>query len=180
MNGHVEIETAGALLFVRSQGDLDLALEQVNGLLAMRRQRSCPQSEDEVLAVCFRQDLDFGLPTCSEIALTIQNSFSMAGVWTLTWLSGPGLRGARDRVEKQAAIFQAFGELSEPELVGSFCPVFEWDQAPESATVDMKRFSGRYPLLVGPIGFRQDPNGGVYRDETVLLPALSDALPCIR
>jgi len=183
MNGHGEMEAAAALLFVRSQRDLGLALEQVNGLLALQRQRRCPQSEDEVLAVWFRPDLDSRLPTClravdpdcttgekrgSTGILTIQDSFSLAGIWTLSWLGGPALRGARDRVEKQEAICSAFVELlSEPELVGSFCPVFGADRSTESALMDIKRLNERYLLPMGLLGFRQDPSRGVYLDEAV-------------
>jgi hypothetical protein len=184
MNGQVEIETAVALLFVRSQGDLSLALQQVNGLLAFRRRCRWTQCRDKVLAVCFGRDLDSGLPACSAagdpyrttrarptppgVSVAIRESFSLAGIWTLSWLHGPGLRGTLDRVQQREAIFRAFVDLSEePDSFASFCPVFAQDESPESVAMEMRCLRERYPLLVGLFRFRQDSSHGVYCEETV-------------
>jgi hypothetical protein len=178
MNGHVEMEPAAALLFVRSRADLRLALEQVNGLLALRRHWRRSQCRDRVLAVCFGRDLDSRLPPLRTIAEetgspnlspAIQESVSLAGIWTLSWLSGPALRGLWDSLQQREAILRTFASvLSEADSLGSFCPVFAQDESPESVAMETRCLEERYPQLAGLIRFRQDSRHGVYCEEEAL------------
>ena len=186
MNGHVEMEPAAALLFVRRQGDLGLALKQVNGLLALRRHRRCTQNGDKVLAVWFRRNLDCKLPTWSlavdslsattritgnpDVSLTIQESFSLAGIWTLCWIGSPALRSAWESAQQREVVLHSLANvLLEPDSVGSFCPVFDHGQSPESVEAEMRRLKDRYPQLIDAIIFRQDNSRGVYCEGSVSL-----------
>lgn len=186
MNGHVAMEPAAALLFVRSHSDLGMALEQVNGLLALRRHRRCTQSGDKVLAVWFRRDLDCKLPLWSlavdslgattqvtgnpDVSLAIQESFSLAGIWTLCWIGSPALRSARESAQQRELVLRNLTSgLLAADSGGSFCPVFDQGQSPESVAAEMMRLKDGYPVVMGLIRFCQDSNRGVYCEEDVVL-----------
>lgn len=179
MNGYEKMGPAAALLFVRSECDLPLALEQVNGLLAIRRGPTCHRRDDEVLAVCFRPELDSQLPSQPatgdsfsrgaeangrwDALLRVQESLSLAGVWALSWLSGPALHPAGNSSERREALLRDLARgASERHSAGTFCPVFSQDQSAETIAAEMSRLKERHPRLIGRMVFRHDPELGVY------------------
>jgi len=178
MNVPVETTSWPALLFVRSQAELHLALDQVNRLLAFRRRRRHAGCDDRILAVWFRRDLDTGLfplrasseqSESADLSIAISESFSLSGIWTLLWIKSPAFCGMGDGIPQREAILRSFASAT-PELdsPGSFCPVFTENQSPESVATETKRLKAACPELVGPIILRQDLRLGVYPEDGVL------------
>ena len=171
MNGHMDVEPTAALLFIRSRADSGFALEQVNAFLALRRDRNPARGDDKILAVCFRRDLDSGLPPLLTTgspnrSLGVFESFSVAGIWTLSWLGGPAFRGARPGFQhsyeqREAVLRNLAPALTERDSHGGFCPVFSPDEPPEFEAAEARRLRNLYPELVGFVNFRQDASRGV-------------------
>lgn len=172
MRKPIEMEPKTAFLFVRSQTDLDLALYQVNGLLAFRRNRHQGGGDDKILAVCFHRDLDSRLPQLRpstedtgsrDFSPAIYESVSLSGIWTLSWIRGLALHCVRNSLKQREVIFGEFVDLlSERNSLGSLCPVFGRDESPDSIAIEMARLQERHPLLIDPIRFRQDSSHGLY------------------
>jgi hypothetical protein len=118
-----------AVLLIRDRSDLPSAVEAANALLQIRRRHGVPDGDDEVLAICFRKELDAGLPSwpatgeeCEEAEMGIRESVSLCGVWALCWLDGPRLRRTADSSCASAEVMRA---LLKDELPGpsAFVPV---------------------------------------------------------
>ena len=79
----------------------------------------------------------------------------------------PGVSGVSESLQQRDAILNVFANFCQSRIPsGYLCPVFPWDESPESVAMEMSRLKERYPLLMGLIRFRQDSSHRVCCEET--------------
>jgi hypothetical protein len=155
------------ILLVRSMAEMHTATKAASSFLIYRRLLSQPDLDDEVLAIWVKRDLDVDLPACSqsEHGVGIHESVSLAGVWTLCWIDGQLIRGARSSAERRDVIVSTFvqAQLSsrastEP---AAFFPVFEPNESVEIIEAEVRSLRARYPRLVAAQWYRDHKERGI-------------------
>ena len=175
------------LILVRSADDLGSTVEMVNEFLTYRRRHVSEAREgDEVLGIWARRELELNLPVwlsvdrdlgarvqlegrsgnggatrgLDEAAVGIRESFSLSGRWSLCWIDGTLLREAASAKERRTRILDALMTDVEPQE-GAFFPVFEAAKTSNAVAGVLKELRARYPNLIAPIWFFDDPQRGI-------------------
>jgi len=181
-----------ALLLVRSSDDIRSAVKTVSEFLVYRRHRlGTLRDADEVLGIWIRGDLDAGLPTwpcvdavpgktdkapiqngqtapgCSsgETAVSIRESFSLSGIWTLCWIDGLSMREALSRAERRRQMLDSFliGRCPAHSVarLRPFFPVFGASEVGDSGDAALRELQARYPEFVADRWFIDDRERGI-------------------
>ena len=178
------------LLLIRSADDLRAAVETASELLVYRRQRFAEAREaDEVLGIWLRRELDADLPAwlwldrdrgagmsidvpgdTSEVSpgesgVSIRESFSRSGLWTLCWIDGTLLSTAHSATGRRRTILDSLlgtASASRPSsATETFFPVFAAADAVESIKATMSELEDRYPQMIGGTWFLDDRERGI-------------------
>jgi hypothetical protein len=159
------------ILLVRSMAEIHTATKAASEFLVYRRLLSQPEQDDGVLAIWVKSDLDAGLPTClpPNHGLGIYESFSLAGIWTLCWIDGTLMLGARSSAERRDAILCTLVQAqlssrasSEP---SGFFPVFDSNESVEVIKAEVRSLRAKYPQHIGRRWYRDDKQRGIVAAE---------------
>lgn len=153
------------LMIVRDR----VALRAAAGYLSYRRGRDSDAGLcGEVLGVWQRPELDVGIPIWKGFddaprarreggAVRLRQSFTMAGMWSLCWLDGAGLREGESRQARRLAVLAHLVErVTGVTLLredGPFVPVFD-ESEPCGELLEVLR--ARHPRLVSSRYLRAD------------------------
>ncbi len=180
------------LLLVRSADDVRAAVKTASEFLVYRRRHFAePRETDEVLGIWLRRELDEDLPASlgldrelgagvmvdslakenasrlglREATVSILESFSLSGLWTLCWIDGTLLQQAPSPSERRLRILDAVlntvAASQSPCELGAFFPVFGASDASDSIGATMRELQHHYPKLIGGAWFVDDRERGL-------------------
>jgi len=177
--------TESWILFVRTMSEVGPALDAVGEMLARREQRE-PLVALELLGVWVDGRLGEGLSTTLEppprdarsgedvAAIVVQESITLAGLWTLYSVDGPSLRRAANESARRRLVLDAVAAARpmRPDApVPQFLPSFS-AAMPRAGCVDaLRTLQARHPGIVGATWFQARNEIGVRRFRSERIPS---------
>lgn len=167
----VEMESGGALLFVRRLSDLPPVLRTVNSLLS--RRRSSGAEGDAVMGIVVGADLDARLTEAAagpaDTDVHLRESVGLSRIWSLCWFDTGLAQEDQNAGERRRRLVDSLvradpprgGRDDEPVSRRVILPVLTRSEAGTDSGALTTALQARYPTLaIMPNSFVQDAAGG--------------------